>query len=231
MTFAEFEKSMSAYRAGRYLAACGGKKQKAIALYRLNLVLSQNAFSVIGCLEISLRNAIDECYLYHHGSDWLRTSVAIGGIFCLRPCQRTRIVIEKAIHQLQSHSPHPHHNQLVSKMDFGFWRYLLAAPQFNAAGQKLLQAFPAKPRSSPSHNINHTYIFRELELINQFRNRLAHHEPICFAPGLATIDSSNARSIHRLSHKLISWLGHDSRSLLYGIDHVESLCNKLDHFI
>ena len=49
---------------------------------------------------------------------------------------------------------------------------------------KLLSVFPSKPKSTPVLRIDNKYIFNELDHINQLRNRIAHHEPICFASGL-----------------------------------------------
>jgi hypothetical protein len=39
----------------------------------------------------------------------------------------------------------------------------------------LLKIFTNKPK-----DINHKIIYKELDEIRDFRNRIAHHEPICF---------------------------------------------------
>lgn len=70
-------------------------------------------------------------------------------------------------------------------MDFGFWRYLFAQPQFHAGGKILLKVFPAKPTSTPAIQYNHSYVFNQLGQINEVRNRIAHPEPIYFALGQA----------------------------------------------
>ena len=66
-------------------------------------------------------------------------------------------------------------------------------PQFYAGGQSLLKIFPAKPTSSPTVQYNHKYVFNELERINKIRNRIAHHEPICFKLKNPIIDSTYAK--------------------------------------
>ncbi len=58
MKFIEFESIMSSKRMRRYVNACGGDTRKAMALYRYNLRLSQEMFTIISCYEVALRNAI-----------------------------------------------------------------------------------------------------------------------------------------------------------------------------
>lgn len=43
----------------RYLDATNGDTSQAMTLYRDNLHLSQEVFTVVSCFEIALRNAID----------------------------------------------------------------------------------------------------------------------------------------------------------------------------
>ena len=85
MRFQEFEKVMSRHRMNRYLMACAGQSRKAMTLYRLNLRLSQEMFTIISCFEVALRNAIDTHYLQNLGTDWLRTAARPGGIFDHQP--------------------------------------------------------------------------------------------------------------------------------------------------
>ncbi|MDE5641907.1 MAG: hypothetical protein K2I56_00275, partial [Muribaculaceae bacterium] len=59
--YADFEKIMSSKRMERYLTACGGDTRKAMTLYRYNLQISQEMFTIVSCFEVALRNAIDRC--------------------------------------------------------------------------------------------------------------------------------------------------------------------------
>lgn len=70
-------------------------------------------------------------------------------------------------------------------------------------------------------------MFNELDKINKLRNRIAHHEPICFALGQPIIDTSYALNAYHKLHTLFAWMGIDSNSLLYGLDHVQQACNKI----
>lgn len=225
MIFQEFQTIMSVNRIGRYLTACNGDTRKCMTLYRKNLALSQELFTVISCFEIALRNKIDTIYLTRHGGNWLRNATLTGGIFDNQHCSATKKLIIKAITDL---GPACTHAKLLAKMDFGFWRYMFAQPQFLAGGQVLLQAFPAKPRSTPAVQYNHTFIFHELEQINHLRNRLAHHEPVCFIPAQPIKDTMYARQRYNLILQLFQWMNVDEAALLYGLDHIHSVCNEID---
>ena len=57
-----------------------------MTLYRKNLKLSQELFTIISCFEVTLRNAIDKHYLTTLGNNWLRNAASNGGIFDNQRC-------------------------------------------------------------------------------------------------------------------------------------------------
>jgi hypothetical protein len=209
----------------RYMASVGNNTKHAMTLYRKNLRLSQELFTVIGCYEIALRNGIDKQYRDLHGIDWLRDSAATGGIFDTPNCYRTKNIITRAVTKLAHHYTPA---KLLAEMDFGFWRYLFAQPQFYAGGQSLLNVFPAKPSSTPAIQYNHSFVFNQLGKINELRNRIAHHEPICFIPGQAIKNTTYARQHYNLILQLFQWMIIDESALLYGLDHITTVCNEID---
>lgn len=225
MKFQDFERIMTTARMSRYQSACGGNSKKAMTLYRKNLQLSQELFTVIGCFEIALRNAIDKQLLSTLGNDWLRNGAAAGGIFDNKKCRLTRDNINDAVHKLNHHYTH---NKLVAELGFGFWRYLFAPNQYAATGRTLLQIFPAKPTSNAAIQYNQTFVLNQLAQINNLRNRIAHHEPICFVPGQPVKGTIYARQHYGLILQLFQWMSIDEGKLLYGIDHINSICNQID---
>ncbi len=225
MKFQDFEKIMSSTRMSRYTTACNSNSKQAMTLYRLNLRLSQELFTVISCFEVAIRNSIDNCYTRHHSDDWLRNAVSQGGMFDTPNCRRTNRLIDSHLQKLTHNYTHA---KLIAEMDFGFWRYLFAQPQYFAGGQKLLQIFPAKPRSTPSIQYNQTFIFNQLGLINDIRNRIAHHEPICFVAGQSVKNTTYARQHYTHILQLFQWMSIDEAALLYGLDHINSVCNQID---
>jgi hypothetical protein len=191
MRFNQFQAIISPARVNRYLLATGGNTRKAMTLYRQNLRLSQELFTMISCFEITLRNQIDQHYAIHFGTSWLRHSVVHGGMFISNPnCRLTVTNIREAITKLGVHYTH---FKLVAELGFGFWRYMFAAHQYQAAGRTLLSIFIARPPSTPTIQNNARFVFNQLMAINDIRNRIAHHEPVCFLPGQPVKHTGYAR--------------------------------------
>ena len=138
MRYSAFEAIITPIRMGRYLTACKGNSRKAMTLYRKNLQLSQELFTVISCFEV------------------------------------------------------------------------------------------ARPASTPGIQYNASYIFAELVKINDLRNRVAHHEPICFIPRQPVKDITYARQHYNMILKLFQWMQIDEASLLYGLDHISNICEQID---
>ncbi|MFP5437587.1 MAG: Abi family protein [Bacteroidia bacterium] len=224
MKYLDFEEVMSPERMSRYLVATNDNTKKAMTLYRKNLQLSQEMFTVISCFEVAFRNKINEQYSSQFGTDWLRESISQTGFFNKTTCIRTKKIIERAYKNLVNYS----HPKLLASLDFGFWRYLYAQPQFYAGGQTLLKIFPSKPTSTSQIQYNHTYVFTQLEIINEFRNRIAHHEPVCFRRGTSITDSAFCLQHYNLILQLFQWMNINESALLYGLDHVQSICNEID---
>jgi len=225
MNYTDFERIMSTTRMNRYLISCGNNSRKAMTLYRKNLRLSQELFTIISCFEVALRNGINSHYSSLYGSDWLRDSISTGGIFDNAGCRRAKDVINKMLAKLSGNYTS---SKLLTEMDFGFWRYLFAQPQYYAGGQTLLRIFPSKPPSSQTMQYNQTFVFHQLEQINRLRNRIAHHEPVCFLLGNPVINTTYARQQYNLILQLFQWMNIDEQSLLYGLDHITTVCNEID---
>ena len=96
MEYLEFERILSIKRMQRYKDAANGDTRKAMALYRYNLRLSQEMFTIVSCFEVALRNAIDSILVPILGEDWLKDSVQDNGIFSNGRMNETRKIIEKA---------------------------------------------------------------------------------------------------------------------------------------
>jgi hypothetical protein len=226
MNFIDFQHILSEDRLQRYMIACGNDSRKTMTLYRLNLNLSQEVFTLLSCFEVALRNAIDRELTQELGSDWLRDSILPGGIFDVSGCRDSARIIRKAYEKLL-HNGEYSHNKLLAEMEFGIWKYMFANPQYRVTGRRLLRVFPNKPRSSVEMQYNNSFMFNELDGINILRNRIAHHEPICFLRRQPQIGTSYILNAYQTIHKLFLWMGIDSHSLLYGLDHVQQVCKRI----
>ena len=198
-----------------------------MTLYRLNLNLSQEVFTLLSCFEVAIRNSIDAVLVANLGCDWLRDAVMPGGIFDIPDCRDSAKIIRKAYTRLQRNHSYIH-SKLLAEMEFGVWKYMFANPQYRVTGRVLLSIFPNKPRSTAQCQYNNTYMFNELDGINILRNRIAHHEPICFALRQPSIGTSYILNAYQQLHTLFLWMGIDSHSLLYGLDHVQQVCRKIN---
>ncbi len=227
MKYSEFQHILSGERLQRYLLSCNNNTRKTMTLYRLNLNLSQEVFTLLSCFEVAVRNAIDRILTERLGENCLRDAVLDGGIFDVPGCRDSAKIIKKAYNRLMRDDSYSH-PKLLAEMEFGVWKYMFANPQYRAVGRTLLAIFPNKPRSSAEVQYNNTFIFNELDGINILRNRIAHHEPICFARRQPEIGTSYILNAYQTLHKLFMWMGIDSHSLLYGLDHVQQVCAKIN---
>jgi hypothetical protein len=227
MNFSEFENIVSHERLQRYLIACNGNKQKALTLYRYNLQLSEALYSVINCFEVALRNAINKKLCANLGPEWLRDSVMDNGIFDIPILHKTQGIIKDKYLKLRQCTNYTH-SKLLAEMNFGIWKYMFSPIQYRQTGRNLLTIFPNKPKSNRTNQYNQSYIFNEIDKISSLRNRIAHHEPVCFERGSDVYNTSYALMMYNKMLTLFQWMDIDSHKYLYGIDHVKRICAKIE---
>ena len=229
MKYSDFEQVISPERMRRYLIACHNDSRKAMTLYRYNLKLSQEMFTIISYFEVALRNKIDCEMKNHFGSDWLRDSILENGMFFADyRVLKTKNIIEQA-YNLLFHSGTYTHSRLITEMGFGVWKFLYNNVEYAKTNKCLLKIFPNKPKSTAAIHYNNLYVFNELDKINYVRNRIAHHEPICFGKPLR-IDIHYVMCCYYSILQLFYWMGIDCKELLYGIDHMNEMCEKIKKF-
>jgi hypothetical protein len=225
MKYADFEHLMSPQRMSRYLASCRNDTKKAMTLYRANLRLSQEVFSVLSVFEVILRNKIDQHYKAVYKpiigkDDWLLFAVLPGGFYASNKTVKTQQSISNAISDLGSSYTH---DKLIAELSFGFWRFQFGSREFSAAGSSLHQIFTSRP-----HGTNHTIIFNRLKQINYLRNRIAHHEPICFDSMGNSISTTYITHHLKEIEDLLKWMNVRSKDLFYGIDGIQKEVNSID---
>jgi hypothetical protein len=225
MKFKDFEHAISPARLERYRIACGGNTQKAMTLYRKNLKVSQKLFTIISCFEVTLRNTINRHCMNTFGPDWLRDAASEEGLFDNSNCAKTASTIKEVLLSLGDRYSH---NKLVAGLGLGFWRYLFSRHQYRALGQNLLSIFPSRPQSTATVQYNAPFIFQQLTKINKIRNRIAHHEPICFLELQPVKDTTYIRQQYANILQLLQWMSIDTPSLFYGLDQVIQECDEID---
>ena len=103
-------------------------------------------------------------------------------------------------------------DRVVSSVSFGFWTHLFTRQPYRLGGQNLLKVFPNR-----TPGLGQRMIFNELMSIKTFRNRIAHHEAICFN-SLGIIDITATQDKYQLILKYVQFLGYNSNHLFWGID-------------
>lgn len=230
MTYKEYEAILTISRMTRYKEACRSNDELAVELYFRNILLSESLFGVISLFEVALRNAIDAHYSVSHSNpDWLRDAAQVGGQFDNRGCARMQDIIQYAISTKLNRGYDK--EQLIAECEMGVWRYLFARNQYRAMGGTLVNIFSARPEMVGEQVFDYQFVFNELGKINEMRNRIAHHEPICFKKrkgGDTVVSTNQARYIYGHMLSFLTWMGIDSREFIAKIDSVEDECSKID---
>ncbi|MFC8040719.1 hypothetical protein ACFUOZ_15315 [Paenarthrobacter sp. NPDC057355] len=176
---------LSPERFGTYLTASGGSRRRALDLYEWNAHLGAAFLHDLGHLEVGLRNAYDR---------QLAAAVVVGDTHWSDPAtlltlfpisyrkqrgQRvdTNATSRRKVEEARTRagmvqgqrSPAP--GKVLAETTFGFWTYLTSDFHEKAIWVPYLhKAFP--PGTDRKH-LNRTLI-----RVRDFRNRVAHHEPI-----------------------------------------------------
>ncbi len=221
MKYVEFERLISPQRLNRYKVACNNNTRKTLSLYRANIRMSQAFLAVLGIFEVVLRNKIDDHYRSKipNSPGWLLSSILPGGFLTHNGCQNSFNKVLRTYADLGSNYTH---DKLLAELSFGFWKFMFAGRQFQAGGSTLLGIFPNLP-----HRSNQGFIYHKLDKINSIRNRVAHHEPICFGMG-NIIETVYSRAHFQEIVDVITYMGVNSQELFYGIDSVVKEANYID---
>ncbi|MBD8660499.1 Abi family protein [Frigoribacterium sp. CFBP 8754] len=169
-------------RFARYRSHAKNDEPLAEELYAFNLRLASSAFKAIQMCEVVVRNSMDRelrAWNVKQGEDagWTLTPAPM-----LKGCfydnaKDLREAKSKADRAVSGGRPVVH-DDVLAQMSFGAWRYLLPPRGTHHAKQRiwddaLVNAFPNKSAHTPV-----TSLASWLGIAYDFRNRVAHHEPV-----------------------------------------------------
>lgn len=225
MIYNDFEIALSKPRIGRFLLAANGDQEKTLRLYKLNIQLSQVLFGLLSIFEVTLRNHIDQHYrIRFNDTEWLKKQCGQGGMFS-HPLfakygfeSRTKVLTIFA--QLDKRY---NHDRLVAELSFGFWTYMFAPIQFMVGGQGLHKIYLYRPKRTTQK-----LIFNELDEIRILRNRIAHHEPLCF-DRKHEIFTEYTKTIYNYIIKQTTWLGYDPIKIYFGLDETLKIITTIEN--
>lgn len=214
MTSSDLERAFSVPRFKRYVEAASGDYAKGYDWYKTNLRLSSKMFCVLSVFEVTFRNAIDQHYQRQYDATWLLTQSEVEGFLTKKGCEKTLANARDAIGWRDQYV----HDKVVANLSIAFWRNLFNSKEFSAGGDSLLKIFPNKPKGK-AHN--HTYVYNKLYPVAKIRNRIAHHDSICFAPKSSEISLEWPLKAYDSMKELLIWLNFDPDLMLDGVDFVQ----------
>jgi hypothetical protein len=177
--------------------------------------MSQQFYALISVFEITLRNAINRHFSVQlSDTDWIVTQ-ANGGFLNK---YRDTVNVENA---KLARAGHYNSDRLLTALSFGVWSYLFSRKCFRESGKTLLRIFPSRP-----HGLNQKAVYKSLDDIRIFRNRIAHHEQICFDHD--TIDLEETKRISRAIREYLYYLGYEPQEILYGVETPDRMFEKVE---
>lgn len=214
MRFSDIEKHLSVPRLNRYLIAASGDKRKAIKAYKLNLELAQSFHPLLGILEVVLRNHINQQLSnYFHDNNWIINEKS--GFMSSRSLRGTNFFLKggitKAEKRLRKNRVTITSGKIIAEQTFGFWTALFEVHHYRLIGGRPIKAFKHLPTQT-----GRKAVFKELEKIREFRNRINHNEPICF--NVNSLDFTTAEEISIAIRKILSWIDPQILDLYNSLD-------------
>ena len=218
MDFTTSQKLYSVPRMRKYLNACAGNKGKTMQLYRYNLRLCQRFYGALNLFEVMLRNAIDEHYAgYYSDPDRIVNQADTGKLL---EYNKDEIRQTEAGYRRRGIY---NNDKMVASLTMGFWTKLFSKKRYKRGGKTLLQIFPNKKKGKTQADI-----YKDLTHIREFRNRIAHHEPICF-DGNGNISTSFARRHYLLICEYIGYMGQQPDDVISWAEKPDKYLDAIDN--
>lgn len=153
----------------KYISSSRLSSYKNFNEYRNNLLLSKEAYIPLSILEIALRNALNDHFSTVVSSNWHQHSFLTHGA-------KNKII--EAIDLLKKRKEAITKEKIIAELNFGFWVNLFQKPYQNHLRTKDLQRiFPNMP-SKEIMILNREIIYKKLDHIRGFRNRIFHYEKV-----------------------------------------------------
>lgn len=202
MDYNKLEYYSSKPRLDRFLTACGNSKSKAQNLYKINLQVSQAFYPVLNLFEIFLRNALNyRMAAYFADPDWIvhQKNAFMNNLSLAGTKYFLRSSVVKAENAILRKGGVVSSGKIIAEQTLGFWTGLFDVHHYRLIGGTVIHAFPGKPRY-----VNRSLLSKKLNRTREFRNRIYHNEPICFAGPV--IDFAHAEIIRLEIYELLSWM-------------------------
>ncbi|MFP9116878.1 Abi family protein [Flavobacterium sp. RNTU_13] len=188
-----YQKIFSTERMQKYFDRYPDKEQLAITHYHCNIELSESFYPTISMLEVALRNSLNRELTDYFGTpDWyLKMKSEVG-------LRNLKNEIQTAEKHIINRGETITASKVIAELTLGFWVRLLNAEYERVLWKPLRKAFPYLEKSKRQRNI----VSAPINKIRNFRNRIFHHEPICWNLG-------ELEKMHTNIIMVMGWLNKD----------------------
>ena len=202
---------LSQQRFATYRHFADNNENRALELYQWNINISAGFMVPLHVFEVSLRNAVAEAIAASHGKDWHRNNGFLVSLPKPKPRQYS------PYQDLKGARKKDVLGDVIVALKFAFWQHMLTQSYHKGIWKKNFQTvFPGVP-SNGSLEIQRENLHKEVGAIRNFRNRIAHHEPIFEMP----LEKYLAQI-----HNFVGWRSNEAAEWLRGLDPVPELLRK-----
>ena len=155
----------------KYITKKRFSKYTSLLNYEENLIVCKQYYIPLSILEVSLRNAINSHFEKFYGSGWLMNEASF--------LQKDHLSkIQDAKYKMNFRKEALTKDKLIAELSFGFWVNLFKSSyDIQMRISSLKQIFINLP-SREEKLINRSELFKSINHIRNFRNRIFHHEKI-----------------------------------------------------
>ena len=161
--------------------------------YQENLVISKQSYIPLSVLEVSLRNSIDALLTQKVSENWHTDETFL--------TRDSAFKIKQAIELLERRRESVSKHKIIAELSFGFWVNLFKKPYDKKLRiNDLRKIFPNLPPKTVKL-INREKIYKELNHIRNFRNRVFHYEKV--------VNKDNYNKIFNEIDELLKYFDND----------------------
>lgn len=154
----------------KYISTERFRSYSGIDEYLENLVFSKKAYIPLSILEISLKNSINELLTEKLGENWLENKDFLTND-SLRKIEEAKKILYKRAEPISK-------SKIIAELSFGFWVNLFKKPYEKKLRTKDIQKIFTNLPPKKEKMINREVIYKELNHIRNFRNRVFHYEKV-----------------------------------------------------
>lgn len=195
--------ALSVPRFAPYLAKASGDLRAAIQLYWWNVGVSAAFYAPLHCLEMALRNAVNQQLTIKFGrTDWWEVAPLNKSGLRIVADTRTKLATRARATTV---------DDMVAELSFGFWVSFVS----NTYHRTLW--VPCLHKAFPFHRALRGPLHRDLHTMLLFRNRIMHHEPI---------HHRHLEADHQTILRLLGYLSPAMAEQLRSYDQVEMMLQQ-----